>query len=88
VDAFGLLDRVNGDDIGMVESRNGLSFALESVTTFLRGHLRREDLEGYVPMELGVLGDIDLPHAASSELLEYLVMGQGLANHDSLPSMA
>jgi hypothetical protein len=87
VNAFILLDGKDGDDVRMVESGNCLGFTLEAVTTLLRGQLRREDLESYIPVELGVFGDIDFTHAAATELFEDPVMRKGPAYHDGLPSM-
>jgi len=44
----------------MIECCNRLGFTLEPVPALFGGHLRWEDLEGYVSVELGILGDIHL----------------------------
>ena len=43
--------------------------------------LLRKDFQGDLPMQIGVLGDVDLAHAAGSELLENAEVGECLADH-------
>ena len=59
VDAVGLFDRVDLDDVGMIQSSDGLRFSLESRTTlFALGELGRKNLQRNRPVELGVLRQI------------------------------
>ena len=84
VDALVLLHRVHGDDVGMVQGSHRLGFALEALESCLvRCHLGRQDLQCNLSFELGVLGEVDLPHSAFADLLEDLVVSQRLAEHDS-----
>ncbi len=82
VNAPGLLDRVNGDDIRMVEGSERLRFALESLQALLGARqLGRQDLEGYVPLELGVLRPVHLTHTAFTQLGGNAIVQQRLADH-------
>ena len=64
-----LLDRVDGDDVRVIERRQCLGLALEPPQSLLRARqLSREYLERHLPLELGVLGAIDLSHTAFTEL--------------------
>ncbi len=76
MNTLGFFDGVDVNDVGVVERRNRLSFPLETVPAFFGVHLPREDLEGYVPVELRVLGDIDLTHTATADFLVDLVVGK------------
>ena len=79
---YGRFDRVDRDDVGMIESsyRLGLTFeALEPIRII--GHFRWENLEGHLAVELGVLGSIHLTHTAFAELAGDFVVGERLANH-------
>ena len=61
-------DRVDGDDVGMIQGCDCLSLALESLPALgVRSHERGEDLQRHLPLQLRVLGDEDLPHAALAE---------------------
>ncbi len=44
-----------------------------------------EKLEGHLPWQGGVLGQVDLPHPALAELLDDPVVGDGLVNHSVTP---
>jgi hypothetical protein len=68
---------MDGDDVGMVERRNRLRFTLESCSTLgTAGHLEWQDLERHLPVELGVLGDVDFSHAAFAEQGDDRVMAE------------
>src|SRR5712692_2631959 len=54
--AFGLVNRVDRADVGVVERRSGLGFALESRKCLdVSGKLLRQELERDTAMELHVL---------------------------------
>ena len=81
--AFVFVDVMNGADVGVIESRRRLSFALkplQRLTVFdepLGQELQRDEA-----MELGVLGLIDHAHPAATELFQNAVVGNSFANHD------
>ncbi len=57
------------DDVGVIECSQRLRLALEPLKTLLRARkLGWQDLQGYLTLELRVLGTIDLSHAAFAEL--------------------
>ena len=81
------VDFINGADVGMIERRGSAGLALEAaqgVTVF--GQLCRQEVEGDETPQLAVLGLIDHTHTSAAELLEYAVMGNGLANHAEDPA--
>ena len=72
-----LLHGVDVDDIGMVHRSQRARFSLEALEALLAGRqIGREDLQGDLPPELGVLGEVDLAHAALAELGGYLEVRQ------------
>ncbi len=80
--AVRLLDRVDRDDVGVVQRRDGARLAPEALDPLRRSrHLGRQDLERDLARELRVLGQVDLAHAALAELPENPVLIQHLANH-------
>jgi len=84
---FVFVDFINGADVGMIERRGSAGLALEAaqgVTVF--GQLCRQEVEGDETPQLAVLGLIDHTHTSAAELLEYAVMGNGLANHAEDPA--
>lgn len=65
----GALDGVDRHDVGVVESRDRLGFALESLPPVRVGReLGRQHLERHLTFQPGVLGGIDLAHSAGPEL--------------------
>ena len=63
VDTVSFFDRVDGDDVGMIECSDGFGFTLEpDPALFALGHLGRKNFQCDLPVELGVLGQIDLAH--------------------------
>ena len=70
-----LLDRIDRDDVRVVEGGDGARFALKAreplgiARQFGRQHLQRD-----VAPELGVAGTIDLAHAACAKLVENSVV--------------
>ena len=76
VDAVGLFDGENGDDVRVIESRDGAGFALEAGEAFgIECGFGGEDFEGDVALEFCVGGAIDLAHAAGAEGVGDLVVG-------------
>ena len=82
VQAVGLFDRMHGDDVRMIERGDGFGFSREPHATLgISGQLRRQDLEGDLTIEAGVLRQIDLAHAAGADRLDDPVVSDGLAGH-------
>jgi hypothetical protein len=77
VDAVGVLDRVDGDDIGVVQRGNRLGLALEAPEAVGVGrHLQRQDLEGDTAVQPGVFGGVDLTHSAFAERGDDVVVAE------------
>ena len=73
---------VNGHDVGMAEGGDGAGLTLEAFEPIRVGcHLLGQHLERHLAPQLGVLGEIDLPHAARTELVQDLVVGELAADH-------
>jgi hypothetical protein len=73
---------VNGANVGVIEGRGCLGFALETLERLmvLRQSLRQE-LQGDEAMQLGVFGLIDHTHPAAAQLLQNTVVRNRLAQH-------
>jgi hypothetical protein len=55
-------------DVGMIEARDGLGFALEALfANGIRGELRGENLNRYRAIKACVIGAIHFAHAARTE---------------------
>ncbi len=79
-----LLDRVQDDDIGMVERSDRLRLALEALAPIrVVGQLSWENLQGHLAMELVVHRRVDLTHASFAELGEDLVVVDAATDHYS-----
>ena len=77
-----LSDVVDGADVGVVERRSGTSFAPEAFQClWILGYIIGQELESHETPELGVLGLINHPHAAATELFNDAIARDGLANH-------
>src|SRR5262249_9445297 len=73
-------DVVNCADIGMIEGGGGAGFSAKAFESLGIGReILREKFESYAAAKALVLGFIDDPHAAATQLLENLVMRDGLA---------
>ncbi len=67
----------------MIQRRQDLGLALESRQTLgIARHRLGQHLDRHLPPELGVLGTVDLTHAALTELGGDLEMGKRCANHE------
>jgi hypothetical protein len=74
VEALGLLDREDCDEVGVVERGQGFGFALEPLQAFrLRGQLRRQHLQRHVTLESEIAGAVDLAHPPGPKGPEDLV---------------
>ena len=73
---------MNRADIGMIQGRSCLCFALEAGQglRILDDGIGQE-LQGDEAMQAEVLGLVDDPHAATTEFLDNPVMRDGLADH-------
>ena len=82
VDACLFFDREDLNDVGVIERRDSLGFALEPRSTLVAfGQLGRENFESDLAVELGVLGQVDLALYARADLFKDVVVGEGLADH-------
>ena len=69
LDALGLFQPVDGADVGMVQRGEHLGLALEAGQPLgVGGERLGEHLERHVPVERGVAGLPDFPHAAFADL--------------------
>ena len=76
-----IVDLVNGADVGMVESRGRLGFALEAAQGLrIFGDIVGQELEGDEAAEFEVFGLVDDTHAATAEFFDDAVMRDGLAD--------
>ena len=74
-----LVDRA---DVGVVQGRGRPRLAPEPRQRFgVFGHLIRQELERHMPTQGQILGPVDDAHAATPELLEDLVVGDGGTDH-------
>jgi hypothetical protein len=77
-----LADVVNGADVGVIEGRGGLGFALKAGKGLrIAGDIFRKKLESDETMEMGVLSLVNDAHATATKLVDDAVMRDGLANH-------
>jgi len=75
-------DFVNRTDVGMVESRRRLGFALKASQRLrVFGDLIGEKLQRNETAQFRVFGLVDHAHTAAAEFLENVVVRDGLANH-------
>ena len=72
----------------VVQGRRGAGFAQEALDGCLVGHVRAgQKLERDLAAEREVLGQVNLTHAAGAQLLQHVVVRDGLADHrDSRPA--
>jgi RNA polymerase sigma factor (TIGR02999 family) len=76
-------DVVNGADIGVVQGRYGLRFALEAFhESRVRGRSTRQEFYGYLASQTGVARPIDFPHATPSNRPLDLVGADGGSGHN------
>ncbi len=74
---------VNLPDVGMIQGGQNLRFSLKPGHSLaVRSKLFRQDLERHIPVQLGIGSAINFSHTAFTDLLQNLVMRDGLAEHD------
>ena len=84
VDAAGLADVVEGEDVGVGEGGDGTRFALEaSEDLVIVREVVGEDLDGDVAAEAAVARAVDLAHSAGAEGGEDLVRTEAGARNES-----
>ena len=82
VGAVVLLDGIDGDDVGMVERRDGLGLALESLPALeVVRELGAQNLEGYLSAEPRVVRRVHLAHRAGAQSSDDLVTAKVFAHH-------
>ncbi len=63
-------------------------FSLEPAHSLgIGGKLLGQDLQRHVPVQLGIGGAVHLTHAPLANLLNDFVMADGLAEHETPPSL-
>src|SRR5260370_571614 len=79
---LGLVNLVDGADVGMIQCRSSLGLALktaERVRAF--GYVVGQELESYKATELHILGLVYDTHRAGAKLLDDVIVRDGLSNH-------
>src|SRR6476620_587987 len=77
-----VVDLGNRADVGMVESRCGLRFALKAGQSLgVFGYFVGQEFQGYEAVELYVLGLVDNTHPPTAQLLHNAVVRNGLTDH-------
>lgn len=75
-------DVVNGDDVGVIESGDGLGFLYEAETAVgIGSHAGGERFDGDEAIEARVAGFVDFAHAAGADSFEELVLEDGSRIH-------
>ena len=90
VDPVRFFDGVDGDDVRVIERRDRFGFTLESLPPLrVSRHIRRQNFDGDLPVELRVTRAVDFAHATRTERGENLVISQTMASaksHDPSPN--
>ncbi len=85
VGPFGLLDRVDGDDIRVIEGGQRFGFATEALEALaVRSETLGQDLQRDAPLEARVSSDVDLAHPSLAEQRNEVVVAEaatGLKGH-------
>jgi hypothetical protein len=77
-EAVTLIDGEDGNDVRMIQLGCGTRFLLEAADDLrILAEERREDLEGDVPIEGDLIGEIDARHAAVAEIADDLELAAG-----------
>ncbi len=77
-----LTNVVDDTDVGMVECRCCSGFPLEPLQCLtILGKLLRQELQGHIATQAGILGLVDYAHPTATELFCDFVVGDGLADH-------
>src|SRR6266446_7580345 len=84
--ALELFDPMDRADVGMIQRRSGLRFALEALErNRIRGQLLRQELEGDKAAQLEVFALVNHPHATTADDLEHAVVRDFLADETGTP---
>ena len=79
---FALVNLEDHADVGMIQCRSSLCFALETGQSLrVLGDFIGQEFQGDEAMQLHVLGFVDHAHTAAAQLLNNAVVGDGLADH-------
>ena len=79
-----VFDSVDSRDVRVVERRQDLRFAFESRKALgIGGECARQDLDGDVSPEAGIVGPIYFPHSAGPERRNHVVVAQATATRQS-----
>src|SRR5713101_3379819 len=77
-----LADFVNRADVGVIQCRGGLGFALETGEGLgISCDLIGQELQGHEAVQFHILGLVHHAHPATAELLDNAVVRDGLAEH-------
>ena len=88
VHAAALFDRVERDDVGMIEGCGRPRFTVEPRQPVLvRGHIRRQHLECNLSAEPSVEGSIHLAHAALAEVADDFIDAEATAGGKTTPAV-
>ncbi len=80
--AFVFADVVDSADVGMIQSRGRLRFALETGEGLrVAGNVIGQEFQSDETVQAGVFGLVDHTHAAAAELFDNAVVRDGLADH-------
>ena len=83
-----LVNLVDGADVGVIQSRGRAGLALEPLHRLaVPAKLFGQNLEGNAAAQPAVLGFIDDPPTAASQLLQDAVVGNCLADHERDPTL-
>ena len=84
-----IADVVDGDDVGVVERRDGTGLLLEAAEAVgIVREARREHFDRNVAAEARVAGAVDLAHSTFANLGKDLVRPEHLTSHYQVLSMA
>ncbi len=73
---------MDGADVGMIQGRGGLGFALKARERVrVVGNIGREEFQGDKTVEADVLCFVDDTHATAAEPFDNAVVRDGLPNH-------
>ena len=76
-----LFDRINRDNVRMIERRDRLGLSLEPPETLLvREHFSGQELERHLSVQLRVLGEIHRAHPTLTEFPQHPVMEDALSD--------
>ncbi len=77
-----VVNLVDGADVGVIQRRSGLGFALEAGQGLrVFGDFIGQEFQGNKAMQLHVFGFIDHAHPAAAEFVDDAIVGDGLADH-------